>query len=176
MAFSQDKEDASRPRNLRSKASFPSFEKKRTGSNLMGKLLGKQSKIKNKDEDSMSQEMGDIDRIAYLGHLKPSRVVRPNDPAHKGSHMQPRREEGLPPRGPLSEADSDSFVSPITRARNRAGCKGSPGKRTHAAPGPADRRGAAPHAASIREKRPRRTRRRFPPPRRGCSTWHTNRE
>jgi hypothetical protein len=120
MAFSQDIEDSGRPKNLRNKASVPSIEKKQAGTNFMGKLFGKQPENKGREEDSLGPEIGDIGRMAYLGNLKPAVFVRPNDPSHQGSQMQPRREEGFPPRGARSEDGSDSFVSPITRARNRA--------------------------------------------------------
>jgi hypothetical protein len=120
MAFSQDIEDSGRPKKLRNKASVPSIERKQPGTNFMGKLFGKQPENKGRQEDSLGPEIGDISRMAYLGNLKPAVFVRPNDPSHQGSQMQPRREEGLPPRGARSEDGSDSFVSPITRARNRA--------------------------------------------------------
>jgi hypothetical protein len=120
MAIYHDTEDSRGPKILRHQTSFPPTEKKQVGTNFIGKLFGKQPEHKSREQDSMVQEIGDIDRMAYLGNLKPAVFVRPKDPSHKGSLMQPRREEGFPPRGALSEDGSDSFISPITRARNRA--------------------------------------------------------
>jgi hypothetical protein len=114
MTFSQETDDSGRVTMLRTNASLPAADKKQGGSNLIGKLFGRQSGNKSVEMKSLKEETEELlDPETFLGSITPCPFIKPLE--HR---LQPRIEP-IRTRRPPSNAGSDAVVSPITRARKR---------------------------------------------------------